>query len=100
MRGPDRVGHGVVDIAAVGSCVATRPPTRQVAAAHKIGQRRRRSVARFGWRIATNDERRRRRMLDARRGAKPDDCPARSATTASGAYNRADMLGKPGLMRG
>jgi hypothetical protein len=49
---PERVGHGVVEIAMRGGFVAAREPTRQIPAAHRIGQRPRWGVSRFGWRIA------------------------------------------------
>jgi hypothetical protein len=38
MRGPDRVGHGVVDVAAVCGFVTARPSTGQIPAPHEIGQ--------------------------------------------------------------
>ena len=52
MGRPDRPGHRVVDVAAVGGFIAARPPTRQIPAPHKISQLPRRPILRLRWRIA------------------------------------------------
>ena len=57
MRGPHRIGHGVVDVAHLGGPIAVGKPARQIAAAHDIGQCGRGPIARFGRPVLGKNER-------------------------------------------
>ena len=93
--GSDRISHGVVNVAVGCGSVAAREATRQVAAAHELGQCPRRRIARLGWRLAGVADCAQRRALqgggEQRRGQHPG---------AHRERRRRRTLGRPGGRRG
>ena len=85
MGGPDRVGHGVVDVGHFGRPVTAGEPAGQIAAADEVGQRRRGSVVRLRAQLRT-----------ARDG--PQLRPAREVGHQLGRH-RAVAGKQPGLLR-